>query len=67
MNLIVARNGDGRDGRIFQTEGTMTLFAIEMDVEIVVNAIVMRVAEFVTDTVAGVVEDVYEMRLAERL
>ena len=45
----------------------MALLAVEMDVEVVVLAIVVGVAEFVADTVAGVIEDMHQVCLAESL
>ena len=45
----------------------MALFAVEMDVDVVILVFVMAVAEFVAHPVAGIVQHVHEMRLAESL
>ena len=67
MHVIVIRNGNRRDGDVFQAESAVALFAVEMDVDVVVLVIVMAVAEFVAHPVAGIVKDMHEMRLAESL
>ena len=45
----------------------MALFAVEMDMDVVVLIVMMAVAELVADPVAGVVQHVDQMRLAEGL
>ena len=53
--------------RIFEAVGAMALFAVEMDMDVVVLIVMMAVAKFVADPVAGVVQDVNQVRLAEGL
>ena len=61
------RDRDRRDGSVVETEGAVALFAVEVDVDIVVIIVMMTAAEFVADAVAGVVKDVHEVSLAEGL
>ena len=61
------RNGDLWDRNILQTEGPMAFLTVEVDMEIVVLVVMMAMAEFVADAVAGVVENVHQVRLAEGL
>ena len=65
--LEAFRHSNRRDGRVFEAEGAVALFAVEMDVDIVVPVFVMAVAEFVADAVAGVVQHMHEVRFAEGL
>ena len=67
MHVIVIRNGNRRNGDVFQAEGAVAFLAVEMDVDVVVLAIMVAVAEFVADTVTGVVQHMHEMRFAEGL
>lgn len=55
MHGIIIRDENRRDGRVFQAEGAVALFAEEMDVDVVVLAVTMAVAEFVAHAVAGIV------------
>ena len=61
------RNRDRRDGSVFEAEGATAFFAVEVDVDVIVFIVVVTVAEFVADAVAGVVQHVDEVRLAESL
>ena len=67
LNFKSFRNRNRRNRCIFEAVSAMTLFAVEMDMDVVVLVIMMTVSELVADPVAGVVEHMHEMRLAEGL
>ena len=45
----------------------MALFAVEMDMDVIILIVMMTVAELVAHTVAGVIQHMHKMRLAESL
>ena len=45
----------------------MALFAVEMDMDVIVFIIMMTVTELVANTVTGVIQHMHKMRLAESL
>ena len=54
------------DGGVLKTECAMTLFAIEVNVLIVVDIVtIVTVAEFETHTIAAILNDVNQMMLTE--
>ena len=48
-----------------ETVGLLTLLAVEMDMQVVVNVVVMTVAKLVANTVATILDDVYQMLFTE--
>ena len=53
--------------RIFEAVGAMALFAVEMDMDVIVLIVMMAVAELVADPITGIIENMHQMRLAEGL
>ena len=58
---------DGGDGGVVQTEGAVAALAVEVYVLVVVLGVaVVAVAQLVAHAVAAVLDDVYQMVLAEQ-
>ena len=49
-----------------QTVGLLTLLAVEVDVQVVVDIVVMAVAKLVAYPVASILNDVYQMLFAKQ-
>ena len=60
MDVVAAGNGYGRDRDVLQAVSPVALLAIEMDMKVIVLVVVMGVAEFVADDIAGIVEHVHD-------
>ena len=58
-------NVDQRNGRLLQTVGAMALFAVEMDVQVVILVVAVAMAEFIAHAASAVVDDMDQMVLAE--
>ena len=58
-------NVDQRNGRLLQTVGAMALFAVEMDVQVIILVVAVAMAEFIAHAASAVVDDMDQMMLAE--
>ena len=67
MDRVAVRDSHHRDRDIFQAEGPVAFFAEEMDVEVIVLAVVVAVAELVADAAAGIFKNMDKMGFAEHL
>lgn len=53
LHCITFRQTDFWNGEVFKAEDCTTMFTMEMDVHVVVDGVVMAVAEFVSGTITA--------------
>ena len=63
--LVTLGQMDIGQGHLFKAEGAMTLLTMEMCVLVVVCRVVVALAEFITDAVTGIFQNVHKMGVTE--